>query len=532
MALITAIPKYPPIPYETHRSTQTLPHWRHYIGGLWPECPLAGHYQKRTTVALNLAGSYVSGGPPNVGGTNTILIDGTFTASRTSALGASMTVAGINQDATADFQFQISNTVGAVLTIGAGGVTKASTINGAGLIFANAVTLGANQTWTIAGGGASNNLQMNGAFSDGGNTLLVNGSGTFDLRGTNTFGSNVTIDSTVSVNGAAAVVTFGGANTINTLNVPSGRIIGATLGNFGVASNFGDGGTSTAIALGNTTNGIMEYSGVTATSNRTVNRDARSAASGIDITTSGQTLTLSGNLGSGSQVNLLTSGWAFGGAGNLTLNGIISNATGVGSTGTTITKNGGGTLTLGNASNTYSGVTDVVGGRLIVNGNISTSTLTTVKTNATLGGTGTVGPLVVNSNGTFAPGDGGIESLNVNGSLTLESGSISNFQINTTGDAADLAIATALITFGGTLNVTNIGGTLIDGDVFNLFDWTTPTPTGTFSTVNLPTLGSGLTWNQSNLYSNGTIAVVPEPSAAMLLGGLGALALLRRRRAV
>lgn len=157
-------------------------------------------------------------------------------------------------------------------------------------------------------GGASNNLQMNGAFNDGGNTLAVTGTGIFDLRGSNTFGANVTIDTTVSVNSAAAIVTLGGANTMNALNIPSGRVIGSTLYNFGVPSNFGDGGSNTAIVLGNTTNGLMEYSGITATSNRTVNRDARSAASGIDVTTPGQTLTLTGNLGSGVQTNAGTIG--------------------------------------------------------------------------------------------------------------------------------------------------------------------------------------------------------------------------------
>ena len=367
------------------------------------------------TSNLNSALSYtVNSGVPGVN--DTIEIDGTFTASRTSALGASLSVLGINQTAAADFQFQINNTAGATLTIGTGGVTMASTVAGANLIFTNAVTLGANQTWTTVTG---RSLQMNGTFSDGGKTLAVNGTGLFDLRGSNTFGSNVTIDSSVSINATGATVTFGGANTMNSLAVPSGRVVGATFGNFGVASNFGDGGTNTAITLGNATNGVMEYSGVTASSNRTVNRDARSAASGIDVTNANETLTLTGNMGSGTQTNAGTNGWAFGGAGNLTLNGAISNATGAGSTGTTISKNGNGTLTLGSNSNSYTGATDVNNGKLIINGNVSTSLLTTVKSNATLGGTGTVGAMVVNSNGTFAPGDNGIESLNVSGGVAI-----------------------------------------------------------------------------------------------------------------
>lgn len=479
------------------------------------------------TTSLNLAASYVSGGPPGAG--DTIVIDGTFTTTRTSALGDNLSVLGISQLASADFQFQIGATAGKTLTIGSGGVTMASTVSGANLIFANAVTLGANQTWTTTTG---RSLQMNGAFSDGGNTLAVNGTGLFDLRGSNTFGSNVTIDSNTSVNSTSATVTLGGANTMNSLNIPAGRVVGSTLFNFGVASNFGDGGTNTAIVVGGaTTPGVMEYSGSSVTSNRTVTRDARSTGSGIDVTTAGETLTLSGNLGSGIQTNAGTNGWAFGGAGNLTLNGIISNATGAGSTGTTITKNGGGKLTLVSSSNSYTGFTDVVGGSLIVNGNISTSVLTTVKTGALIGGTGTVGNLVVNDSGSFAPGDGGIESINITGNLTLDSGSISNFEINPAGNASDVAIATAQIAFGGTLNVSNIGGALIAGNLFNLFDW--GSTSGAFTTVNLPSLGAGLAWDQSNLYSNGeiTVVAVPEPNAAMLIGGIGMLALCRRRRA-
>lgn len=479
------------------------------------------------TSNLNSALSYTANS--GVPGVNDIIeIDGTFTASRTAALGANISVLGINQTAAADFQFQISTSAGSTLTIGANGVTMASTVSGANLIFTNAVTLGANQTWTTVTG---RNLQMNGAFSDGGKTLAVNGTGLFDLRGSNTFGSNVTIDSSVSINAPTATVTFGGANTMNSLAVPSGRVIGATLGNFGVASNFGDGGTNTAISLGNTTNGVMEYSGVSASSNRTVSRDARSAASGIDITNANQTLTLSGAMGSGSQTNAGSNGWVFGGAGNLILNGAITNATGANSTGTTISKNGGGTLTLGSNSSNYTGVTDVNSGKLLINGNVSTSSLTTVKSNATLGGTGTVGTLVVNSNGTFAPGDNGIESLNVSGNLTLDSGSFSLFEINTAGDVSDLAISSALLTFGGTLTITNIGGALVAGDSFNLFDWSSST--GTFSSVILPALGGGLAWDQSNLYSAGQIAVtaVPEPNAPALLGALGMLILFHRRRA-
>ena len=101
------------------------------------------------------------------------------------------------------------------------------------------------------------------------------------------------------------------------------------------------------------------------------------------------------------------------------------------------------------------------------------------------------------------------------------------FEIDTAGDISDLAIVSGLLTFGGTLNVNNVGATLLDGDTFNLFDW--GTTSGTFDAVNLPGLDSGLTWDDSELYTSGTITVVPEPRAA-LVGGFGLLAFLRRHR--
>ena len=63
-------------------------------------------------------------------------------------------------------------------------------------------------------------------------------------------------------------------------------------------------------------------------------------------------------------------------------------------------------------------------------------------------------------------------------------------------------------------SVTNIGAALANGDVFNLFDW--GTASGTFDSVSLPALTGGLTWDQSQLYTNDTITVVPEPGAALL----------------
>jgi autotransporter-associated beta strand protein len=248
--------------------------------------------------------------------------------------------------------------------------------------------------------------------------------------------------------------------------------------------------------------GANSWSGaVTLAGAATIQSDAGSLELTGGITNGGNTLTVQG------AANTTVSTAAISGAGGLT-------------------KTGAGTLTL-SAANTYNGATTVSNGTLIVNGSISTSVSTTVSTGGTLAGTGTVGSTTIQTTGILVPGDGGIESLNT-GALTLDSGSFSNFEINAALDTSDLAISSALLAFGGTLNVSNINGTLVANDTFNLFDWSSTS--GTFGTINLPALDPGLSWDTGSLYTNGTITVIPEPNVAALLGGLGILVLLRRRR--
>lgn len=75
-------------------------------------------------------------------------------------------------------------------------------------------------------------------------------------------------------------------------------------------------------------------------------------------------------------------------------------------------------------------------------------------------------------------------------------------------DAIDVA---GKLTLGGTLTVTLINSfSPALGNSFNLFDW--GTKAGTFTTVNVPALNTGLTWNQSNLYLDGTLSIALDPA--------------------
>jgi len=195
----------------------------------------------------------------------------------------------------------------------------------------------------------------------------------------------------------------------------------------------------------------------------------------------------------------------------------------------TVIKAGAGTLELAaGATGTETPVSwQVNSGKLLVNANVTTGGVS-VASGGTLAGSGTVGATTVD--GTFAPGNS-IGTITIGGLLDLNG--TSNFEIDPTlgigfNRASDLASASGAISYGGILNVLYSGSSsnFTSGMVFNLFDATSFTDG--FSTVILPSLTGGLSW-ENNLLSNGTLVVIPEPSSA-LLGGLGVLALLRRRR--
>ncbi|HEY1685024.1 MAG TPA: autotransporter-associated beta strand repeat-containing protein [Tepidisphaeraceae bacterium] len=137
--------------------------------------------------------------------------------------------------------------------------------------------------------------------------------------------------------------------------------------------------------------------------------------------------------------------------------------------------NAAGTVVINNTANTFIGQSTIYSGTLRVD---NTSGLAlgsgnlTVNSNATLAGVGTLGAMTtIASGGHLDPGDNGVGTLNV-GSLTLNSGSISDFEISNT-NVHDQVDVSGMLTLSGTdsINLYQPGGTnpFFASGTYNLF---------------------------------------------------------------
>ena len=195
------------------------------------------------------------------------------------------------------------------------------------------------------------------------------------------------------------------------------------------------------------------------------------------------------------------------GSGTGIWNGVLSD----GSTVLNVLKRGAGTWTLGGA-NTYSGTTTVSNGTLLINGTISGTGNVSVSTGGTIGGNGgtIAGPMSVAAGGTLVPGGTGAGVLTISNSLTLASGSFTSVKINKAAATEDKIAGVSALTYGGTLVVSNLSGTLTTNDNFKLF--TASSYAGAFSSVT-PALGAGLAWSTSTLATDGTLRITSGGNA-------------------
>ncbi len=245
-------------------------------------------------------------------------------------------------------------------------------------------------------------------------------------------------------------------------------------------------------------------------------------------------VTLTSHAGIGSQDNGTTPGGV--------ISGVISGGIDHG-----ITKLGVHPITL-TGVNTYSGPTIVQTGTLALSGSGSIAASTTIEVQAgafldvtavsggwtlgasqTLTGNGTVnGDFTVL--GVVATGSSA-GTVNANGSVTLAGGSVWQVELGGADPGQyDQLLSTGALDAGGVIALSLIDGfTPAYGDSFQIAGFSDFTDSGYSFDTSGATLGAGLEWDFSDFETGGVIAVIPE-SSTILLAGLGALGLLRRRR--
>jgi len=180
-------------------------------------------------------------------------------------------------------------------------------------------------------------------------------------------------------------------------------------------------------------------------------------------------------------------------------------------------------------THTYTGATEVSAGTLYVTGALANTSSVTVADGATLGGTGTVaGGITVQSGGTLAPGTS-VGVLTIDNELTIDTGGMLLFEIDSL-TSFDRIVGLTDFTMDGVIGLNLNGYNPSEGDSFDLVDWVSGSPSGSFTLDDsLAPLDPGLSWSTADFLNSGTIVVVPEPRASLLLI-LGLAALARRRR--
>lgn len=326
-------------------------------------------------------------------------------------------------------------------------------------------------------------VTLSGTISGAGGLVfdLLNG-GTADLTGNNTYMGGTTINSgTLSVSSDSnlgdvtgdigisngALLLNGSINTTRNLIVDGGTIDtnGNSFETSGAFSGSGKlyitgGGTVTLTGMGSHTGGI-NLSGTTLV---------------------GNTSTLSGGL----ENNGLTE---FSQNTNGTYADLIKDTVGIVKTGT-------GTVTF-TANNTYTGGTQVYGGKLVINGNQQGSDVY-IAGNGTLGGGGHIGDLSLD--GTLEPGNS-IGTLTVHGNMDFNNGSTYNVEINNAGNSDLLAVIGATtINTGSSVFVDAATGSYTNGTLYTILT-STGAITGTFDnlTTNLAFLTPNLIYNANNI---------------------------------
>ncbi len=334
--------------------------------------------------------------------------------------------------------------------------------------------------------------------SGSGALVLSGGISSFASYGITLTGTGLATQSGVINNTTGAVTKSGSgtwtlSNAANTYtgatSITGGTLSVGTLANGGVNSSLGATAAATPIALSN--GGILSYTGGTVSTNR---QFSTSGTGGTIQSTAAGLLTLSGNIANaGTSLTFDTN------TGNITASGVISGAG-------NLIKSSSGTLTLGNAANTYTGSTSITGGML------SFGVIANGGTNSSLGATAAATPIAISGSGILSY-TGGIASSNRQFSISGAGGTI---QATTSGE---LTLSGAINNAGTALtfdtNTGNITASSLIGGAGNLIK----SGTGTLTLSGANTYNGNTTINTGILIASNNTALGNAASAVTVISG-------------